>query len=287
MINYLAFATSLLVAGVAAWFSVIGLATIFSGSYWPVIIMGGVLEIGKLVTAAFLHLNWKQIGVAMRGYLSAAVLVLMLITSLGIFGFLAKANIEQNLQGDSYSLEMSIIDKRIFAKEAQLKRLEDRLAGLDMIIDTARPQDRNYIDRRQRDERAEIALAVDPIVDDIVQLNNDKLPLQRLQLEQDGEIGPIKYVAEMIYGEGAEDKIDNAARILILFIIFAFDPLAVLLLVSSVGLINRKFIPDDDGNVSIPASKIGTMDDVGTVGGMINKQLERNRKIKRKLFPRE
>jgi len=108
-----------------------------------------------------------------------------------------------------------------------------------------------------------------------------------LQLEQDGEIGPIKYVAEMIYGEGAEDKIDNAARILILFIIFAFDPLAVLLLVSSVGLINRKIIPDDDGNESIPASKIGTMDDVGQVGGMINKQLERNRKIKAKLFPRE
>jgi len=280
MINYLAFATSLLVAGVAAWFSVIGLATIFSGSYWPVIIMGGVLEIGKLVTAAFLHLNWKQIGIAMRGYLSAAVIVLMLITSLGIFGFLAKANIEQNLQGDSYSLEMSIIDKRIEAKEAQLQRLEDRLEGLDYIIDTARPQDRNYIDRRQRDERIEIANAVDPIVEDIVQLNNDKLPLQRLQLEQEGEIGPIKYVAEMIYGEDVEDKIDNAARILILFIIFAFDPLAVLLLVSSVGLISRKIVPDDDGNVSIPMDKVDT-----DTGGIINKQLERNRAIRRKYFP--
>lgn len=280
MINYLAFATSLLVAGVAAWFSVIGLATIFSGSYWPVIIMGGVLEIGKLVTAAFLHLNWKQIGIAMRGYLSTAVVVLMLITSLGIFGFLAKANIEQNLQGDSYSLEMSIIDKRIEAKEAQLQRLEDRLEGLDYIIDTARPQDRNYIDRRQRDERIEIANAVDPIVEDIVQLNNDKLPLQRLQLEQEGEIGPIKYVAEMIYGEDVEDKIDNAARILILFIIFAFDPLAVLLLVSSVGLISRKIVPDDDGNVSIPMDKVDT-----DTGGIINKQLERNRAIRRKYFP--
>ena len=98
MINHIAFATSLLVAGVAAWFSVIGLATIFSGSWWPVIIMGGVLEIGKLVTAAFLHLIWEQIGIAMRGYLCMAVFVLMVITSLGIFGFLAKANIEQNLQ---------------------------------------------------------------------------------------------------------------------------------------------------------------------------------------------
>jgi hypothetical protein len=278
MINHIAFATSLLVAGVAAWFSVIGLATIFSGSWWPVIIMGGVLEIGKLVTAAFLHLNWKQIGIAMRGYLCMAVFVLMVITSLGIFGFLAKANIEQNLQGDSYSLEMSIIDKRISAKESQLKRLEDRTVNLDNIIDTARPEDRNYIDGRQKEERQQIALAVDPIVDDIVQLNNDKLPLQRLQLEQDGEIGPIKYVAEMIYGENAIDKIDNAARILILFIIFAFDPLAVLLLVASLGLIARKpDLPvDNDGNITIAAENIDTS---------FNPVRDAQRKLKRKYFP--
>ena len=280
MINYLAFATSLLVAGVAAWFSVIGLATIFSGSWWPVIIMGGVLEIGKLVTAAFLHINWNKINVLMKSYLCTAVLVLMLITSLGIFGFLAKANIEQNLQGDSYTLEMSIIDKRISAKESQLKRLEDRTANLDNIIDTARPEDRNYIDGRQKEERIQIALAVDPIVDDIVQLNNDKLPLQRLQLEQDGEIGPIKYVAEMIYGENALDKIDNAARILILFIIFAFDPLAVLLLVASLGLIARKpDLPvDNDGNITIAAENIDTS---------FNPVRDAQRKLKRKYFPKE
>ena len=285
MINYLAFATSLLVAGVAAWFSVIGLATIFSGSYWPVIIMGGVLEIGKLVTAAFLHLNWKNLGIAMKGYLSASVLVLMLITSLGIFGFLAKANIEQNLQGDSYSLEMSVIDKRISSKESQLARLEDRLVGLDNIINTARPQDRNYIDGRQKKERTDIALAVDPIIDDIVQYNQDKLPLQRLQLEQDGEIGPIKYVAEMMYGEGAEDKIDNAARVLILFIIFAFDPLAVLLLVSSVGLLSRKVIPDGEGNVVVAASNINEF--IEATGSPINTVMEEAKAFRRKIFPRK
>jgi|TARA_R110002074_G_scaffold7231_1_gene31297 hypothetical protein len=278
MINYIAFATSLLVAGVAAWFSVIGLATIFSGSYWPVIIMGGVLEIGKLVTAAFLHIQWNKINTLMKTYLSAATFVLMVITSLGIFGFLAKANIEQNLQGDSYSLEMSIIDKRISSKEAQLKRLEDRLSGMDNIIDTANPEDRNYIDGRQKQERTDIALAVDPIVDSIVQLTQEKLPLQRLQLEQDGEIGPIKYVAEMIYGENAVDKIDNAARILILFIIFAFDPLAVLLLVASLGLIARKHpLPvDNAGNITIAADNIDTS---------FNPIRDAQRKLKRKYFP--
>jgi len=278
MINYLAFLTSLLVAGVAAYFSVIGLATIFAGSFWPVVIMAGALEIGKIVTAGFLHIRWSDINNWFKVYLSSAVVVLMLITSLGIFGFLAKANIEQTLQGDRFSLELSIIDKRLEAKEKELGRYEERLSNLDYIIDTARPQDRNYIDRRQRDERAEIAIDIDNVVAEIVVLNEDKLPLQREQLVQEGEIGPIKYVAEMIYGEDvAKDKLDNAARILIFFIIFAFDPLAILLLVASLGLIYRDNEPLNpmyaSDEVSIPVDKIASGDDYISE--------------KRRLYPRE
>ena len=282
MINYLAFLTSLLVAGVAAYFSVIGLATIFAGSFWPVVIMAGALEIGKIVTAGFLHIRWSDINRLFKVYLSSAVVVLMLITSLGIFGFLAKANIEQTLQGDRFSLELSIIDKRLDAKEKELLRYEERLEGLDYIIDTARPQYRNYIDRRQRDERAEIAVDIDRVVSEIVVLNEDKLPLQREQLVQEGEIGPIKYVAEMIYGEDvAKDKLDNAARILIFFIIFAFDPLAILLLVASLGLIVR----DRE-----PLNPIYASDEVSVPVDMIdsgNKAKDEALKIKRGLFPRE
>lgn len=278
MINQLTFATSLMVAGVAAYFSVIGLATIFAGSFWPVVIMAGVLEIGKLVTAGFLHLRWSDINRAMRYYLMSAVLVLMIITSLGIFGFLAKANIEQTLQGDSYSLELSIIDKRLEAKEKELGRFEERLANLDFIIDTARPEDRNYIDRRQRDERAQIAVDIDLVVADIVELNEEKMPIQREQLVQEGEIGPIKYVAEMLYGEDvAKDKLDNAARILIFFIIFAFDPLAVLLLVASLGIMARDNEPLNPiyatDEVSIPKDRIAEGNDYITE--------------KRKLYPRK
>ena len=282
MINYLAFLTSLLVAGVAAYFSVIGLATIFAGSFWPVVIMAGALEIGKIVTAGFLHIRWSDINNWFKVYLSSAVVVLMLITSLGIFGFLAKANIEQTLQGDRFSLELSIIDKRLEAKEKELGRYEERLSNLDYIIDTVRPQDRNYIDRRQRDERAEIATDIDNVVAEIVVLNEDKLPLQREQLVQEGEIGPIKYVAEMIYGEDvAKDKLDNAARILIFFIIFAFDPLAILLLVASLGLIVR----DRE-----PLNPIYAADEVSVPVDMIdsgNKAKDEALKIKRGLFPRE
>ena len=266
MINQIAFGTSLLVAGVAAYFSVIGLATIFAGSFWPVVVMAGVLEIGKLVTAGFLHLRWSDINRAMRYYLMTSVVVLMLITSLGIFGFLAKANIEQTLQGDSYSLELSILDKRLDAKEKELGRFEERLANLDFIIDTARPEDRNYIDRRQRDERAQIATDIDLVVSEIVELNEEKMPIQREQLVQEGEIGPIKYVAEMLYGEDvARDKLDNAARILIFFIIFAFDPLAVLLLVASLGIMARENDPLNPAfstdEVAVPKEKIADGND--------------------------
>ncbi len=236
-LNYLALATSLMIAGIAAYFSVIGMGIIFAGAYMSTVVMMSALEFGKIVTAAYVHLFWNQLNY-MKYYLSFSVFVLMLITSLGIFGFLSKANIEQTLQGDSYSLEMSIIDKRLESKENQLGRLEDRIANLDTIIQTARPQDRNYVDRRQRDERIEIANDIDIIVDDIVKLNEEKLPFERLQLEQEGEIGPIKYVAEMIYGQDDANKyIDNAVRYVIIALIFVFDPLALLLLITATSLL--------------------------------------------------
>ena len=103
------------------------------------------------------------------------------------------------------------------------------------------PQDRNYIDRRQKEDRDEIGNDIDTIIGDIVKLNEDKLPLQRLQLEQEAEIGPIKYVAEVIYGQEESVKyLDNAVRWVIYALIFVFDPLAVLLLVSTTGLIARR-----------------------------------------------
>ena len=236
-LNALALLTSLGIAGIAAYFSVLGLATIFAGAFLGTVVMMSALEFGKIVTATYLHLFWDRLNY-MKYYLTLSVVILMLITSLGIFGYLSKANIETTLVGDSYTLEMSIIDKRLDAKNNELQRLEDRIANLDNIIATARPQDRNYIDRRQRDERQEIGNDIDIVVDDIVKLNEEKLPFQRLQLEQEGEIGPIKYVAEMIYGQDeAQNYLDNAVRWVIIALIFVFDPLALLLLITATSLI--------------------------------------------------
>lgn len=243
-LNYLALATSLMIAGIAAYFSVIGMGIIFAGAYMSTIVMMSALEFGKIVTAAYVHMFWDKLNY-MKYYLASAVVILMLITSLGIFGFLSKANIETALEGDSYSLEMSIIDKRIESKENQLQRLESRVLSLDNIIDTAQPKDRNYIDRRQKDERQEIAVSIDQIVDEIVTLNTEKLPFERLQLQQEGKVGPIMYVAEMIYGQdNAKNYLDNAVRYVIIALIFVFDPLALLLLVTATGLISSYRKPE-------------------------------------------
>ena len=243
-LNYLALGTSLVIAGIAAYFSVLGLANIFAGAWLSVVIMTGVLEFGKIVTAAYLHLFWDRLNY-MKYYLVLSVVVLMLITSLGIFGFLSKANIDQTLKGDSYSLEMSIIETRIQAEEDKLARLQTRIEGLDLVISTARPQDRNYIDRRQKEERDLIAQDMDVIIDQVVKYNEELMPLKREQLMQEGEIGPIKYVAEVIYGQEESVKyLDNAVRWVIFALIFVFDPLAVLLLITSTSLIARKIEKD-------------------------------------------
>ena len=239
-LNYLALLTSLSIAGIAAYFSVIGMATMFAGAYIGTIVMMTALEVGKLVTAAYLHLAWEKLNY-LKYYLLSAVAMLMLITSLGIFGYLSKANIEVNLVGDGNNLELSILDVRIQAEEDKIARLQDRIAGLDLVVTTGRPQDRNYINRQQRDERAQIAQDIDTSVNLITQYTEEKLPIQRRQLEQDSKIGPIKYVAEVIYGEEEVVKyLDNAVRWVIYALIFVFDPLAVLLLVSSTGMIARK-----------------------------------------------
>jgi hypothetical protein len=239
-LNYLALVTSIVIAGIAAYFSVIGMATIFAGAYMGTVVMMTALEFGKLVTAAYLHLVWEKLNY-LKYYLLTSVAVLMLITSLGIFGYLSKANIETALVGDGNTLELSILDTRIEAEQSKITRLQDRLTGLDLVITTGRPQDRNYINRQQKDERQQIAEDIDASIDMITQYTEEKLPIQRKQLEQDSKIGPIKYVAEVIYGDDAtNDMLDNAVRWVIYALIFVFDPLAVLLLVSSTGLIARK-----------------------------------------------
>jgi len=237
--KWLTLTTSLTLAATAAYFSIIGLMTIFSGAAISIAVMATVLEFGKLVSAAWLHYEWDRINNLVRGYFTAAVIVLMLITSMGIFGFLSKAHIDSALVSDSFSLEASIIDTRIAAEQSKLKAAQDRIEGLDYVLETSRPQDRNYVNGRQTEERNNLAITIDKAVVSIVQYNEQKLPIQRLQLEQESELGPVKYIADMLYGTEAKEYYDNAVRWIILIIIFVFDPLAIMLLIVSTAAFKR------------------------------------------------
>ena len=237
--KWLTLGTSLTLATTAAYFSIVGLMTIFSGAVIGIAIMATVLEISKLVSAAWLHYEWDRINNLVRGYFTAAVIVLMLITSMGIFGFLSKAHIDSALVSDTYSLEASIIDTRIAAEQSKLKAAQDRIEGLDYVLETAQPKDRNYVNGRQTEERNNLAITIDKAVDSIVQYNEQKLPIQRLQLEQESELGPVKYIADMIYGSNAKEYYDDAVRWIILVIIFVFDPLAIMLLIVSTAAFKR------------------------------------------------
>ena len=238
--KWLTLFTSLTLASCAAYFSIIGLMTIFSGAAISIAVMASVLEFGKIVSAAWLHYEWDRINNLVRTYFTTAVLVLMLITSMGIFGFLSKAHIDSALVSDSYSLEASIIDTRIEAEQSKLNAAQDRIKGLDYVLETSRPEDRNYVNGRQEEERNNLAITIDKAVENIVKYNEQKLPIQRKQLEQESELGPVKYIADMIYGSEAEEFYDNAVRWVILTIIFVFDPLAIMLLIVSTAAFKRE-----------------------------------------------
>jgi hypothetical protein len=210
----LPFLTSIVLATIAAFFSIIGLAQIFPGSFWPIVIMGSALEIGKLVTVSWLYNNWKETSTLLRAYFLSAIVIIMLITSMGIFGFLSKAHIESNIVVGANSIQLQSI-------ETQEKIAKDRLEYL--LQQASDPQKTSQrVDRDIRNTQAELK-----------RLSEQKLPLLKEENALLAEIGPIKYVAELIYDKSDPSFIDKAVRVVILFIIFVFDPLAILLLIAA------------------------------------------------------
>ena len=124
---YLILGSALSLATVAAYFSILGLTAIFPGAFWAIVLMGGTLEVGKLVTAVWLHRNWKKSAFAIKFYLTVSVLVLSGITSMGIFGFLSKSHIEQESGSYQYIAQLNLLDNKIDSiKSKKLSLTEQR-----------------------------------------------------------------------------------------------------------------------------------------------------------------
>ena len=229
--------TALAISAVAAYYSIIGLIAIFSAAAIPIAVMGVVLETGKLVTASWLYQNWKRVNVLLKTYLISAVLVLMFITSMGIFGFLSKAHIEQTTITSDNTLKIELIQSQIQRERRTIERAESTLARLDSALDKYIELDRitKGLDARkeQEEERNELNATINESTDAISTLTKEMSKLNADRIAIEAEVGPIKYIAELIYGESTSRVLEDAVRGVILVIVFVFDPLAVLLLVAA------------------------------------------------------
>jgi len=235
------FLTAIALSIVAAYYSVIGLAQIFPGSYWPIIIMGSVLEMAKLVTVSWLYNNWNVTTRWMRYYFLIAVILLMAITSMGIFGYLSKAHIEHSSSIAPLIEKEFIYDEKIKTLKESIETNRKNLLQLDAAVDQVmvRSTDEkgaersNQIRKTQQKERTRAADEIARAQTEIQKITEEKSPISLEIKKAESELGPIKYVAEVVYETQDRDLIDKAVRLVIFVIIVVFDPLAVLLLIAA------------------------------------------------------
>jgi hypothetical protein len=214
---------------------------IFPAAAIPILTMGAVLEVAKLVTASWLYRNWDSAGVLLKSYFTVAVITLSIITSIGIFGFLSKAHIEQTISaGGNNELQIENLERRIAYQQTIIKDAETVLAQLDTTVETLIEYDRIRGDtgaiatrNSQKEERDSLNGQITAAYSAIEETQTALLPLQKEQLSLEAEVGPLKYIAELIYGNEAEDHFDAAVRWIIILIVLVFDPLAILLVISA------------------------------------------------------
>jgi len=237
-LTLLTFLSAISISVIAAGYSIVGLATLFAGAVVPIIAMGSALEVGKLVAASWLYHNWNSdVPRLLKGYLFGAIIVLIFITSLGIFGFLSKAHLDQVKPVSGNNIKIELLDKQINQQNLIIERAEKQINLLDKALEVY--IDKEYVSRglkerkKQEEERTLLTNTINEASDKIAELTNQKASLSLEQNKIEAEVGPIKYVAELIYGEQAQDNFDKAVRFVILILIFVFDPLAVLLLIAA------------------------------------------------------
>jgi hypothetical protein len=235
-------ATALLLSAVAAWYSVAGLVAIFSAAAIPVIIMGGSLELGKIVATVWLHNNWKRAGIVFKLYLVPAIAFLMILTSMGIFGYLSKAHSDQSLVSGDVQGKIAIYDEKIKTARENIEANRKQLKQMDEAVDQvmARSQDEKgaekavSIRRNQSRDRVSLAKEIETNQKLIATLNDESAPIRAEVRKVEAEVGPIKYIAALIYGDNPDaNLLERAVRWMIIMIVLVFDPLALTLILAA------------------------------------------------------
>jgi hypothetical protein len=242
IIAWLALLSGLTISAVAIWYSVAGLVSIFAAAMIPIIVMGVVLEVSKLIATVWLKINWNRAPVFIRTYLLIAIVILMVITSMGIFGFLSKAHSEAGLVSGDVQAKIAVYDERIKTERDNIEAARKALAQMDATVDQTIARSKtdqgavnaNTMRQRQAKERAQINSDIAKSQKTIAALNEERAPIAAEVRKVEAEVGPIKYIAAFIYGDNPDTNLlEKAVTWMIIIIVSVFDPLAVILLLAS------------------------------------------------------
>ena len=229
--------TALAISTVAAFYSIVGLMSIFAGATTAIAVMGVSLEVGKLICASWTFTNWKTSPVIMKSYFIFAIVILMIITSLGIFGFLSRAHITQSSPTTLLTERIERIELKIVQKNIQITRYQGRLNTIDDAL-------QRYIELgavskglrkigEMEEETNLLNTKIETLEKEIDDFTDEKFSMKTEINLAEVEVGPIRYVASMLYDDVSERELERAVRWIIILLIFVFDPLAVVLVIAA------------------------------------------------------
>jgi hypothetical protein len=241
-LSYFTLFVALSLSAVAAWYSIIGLTAIFAAAVIPIIIMGGILEVAKVTITIWLHEYWDRARWLMKLYLVPAVALLMIITSMGIFGFLSKAHLDQAVPTGDVQAQVALLDEKIKTQRDNIETARAALNQMDSQVNEllARSADDRgaeravQIRRQQARERAALQRDIATAQAEIAQLNQQRAPVAAELRKVEAEVGPIKYIAALIYGDNPDaNLLEKAVRWVIILLVVVFDPLAIMMVLAA------------------------------------------------------
>jgi len=238
----LTLATALIISVSAAYYSILGLTAIFASAFWPIVILGSSLEVGKIVSTLWLHKYWDRAEIQYKIYLCSAVIILMVLTSMGVFGFLSKAHLDQAVPSGDIQAQVQIYDDKIKTQRDNIEASRKALRQMDESVDqtmsrssTEQGADKAASLRRsQARERTNLQNDISRAQAEIVKLQEARAPVASQARQVEAEVGPIKYIAALIYGDNPDaNLLEKAVRWVIILIVIVFDPLALTLLLAA------------------------------------------------------
>ena len=248
-LTILLFLCAIALSAAAAFYAVSGLVAIFAAAVIPIIVMGSLLEASKLVVASWLYRNWKHTSFLLRTYFCIALTVLMLLTSMGIFGYLSKAHLDQAVPIGDVTSKLSIIDEKIKTSRENIDANRKALKQMDEAVDQVmgRSSDEKGADkavavrRAQQKERVRLQSEIQTEQKTIATISQERAPIAAEVRKVEAEVGPIKYIAALIYGDNPDQNVlEKAVRVVIIMIVIVFDPMAVLMLIAVNQTLSRK-----------------------------------------------